>query len=165
MILAGIDADLSGGLVCIQFPEKKVLDCRSMPSIKMDKGRRLDNRAVHTILQTFAKSGCKTIAVEKAIVKPQFGKAGATMQGGVGTTHQTSGGLLALCEINFERVHPAWPSSWKKQMGVTSDKDQTREKAIDLMPSMAHVFKLKKNTGIAEAALLCFWLYGFKKCI
>jgi len=55
-------------------------------------------------------------------------------------------------------LHFVTPQKWKKHFGLSSDKDQSRLRAIRLFPAVAESFKLKKHDGRAEAALIA--LYG-----
>jgi hypothetical protein len=50
------------------------------------------------------------------------------------------------------------PSVWKARMGLTASKDRSREKASEIFPANAYQWRLKKNDGLAEAALIA--LYG-----
>lgn len=55
-------------------------------------------------------------------------------------------------------MHFVTPQKWKKHFGLSSDKEQSRLRAIRTFPAAAESFKLKKHDGRAEAALLA--LYG-----
>lgn len=46
------------------------------------------------------------------------------------------------------------PKKWKKAMGLTANKDDSRQRAIELFPALATSLKLKKHHGRAEAILL-----------
>ena len=56
--------------------------------------------------------------------------------------------------------YPDWmiemvsPNRWKKKLGLSSDKNYSRQKAIELFPFMHDKLKLVKNHGRAEALLL-----------
>lgn len=49
------------------------------------------------------------------------------------------------------------PAAWKKDMGLNSDKERSRRRAIERWPEHADLFKLKKHADRAEAALLALW--------
>lgn len=55
-------------------------------------------------------------------------------------------------------LHLVTPQKWKKHYGLTSNKDESRLRAIRMFPTVAERFNLKKHDGRAEAALLA--LYG-----
>jgi crossover junction endodeoxyribonuclease RuvC len=50
------------------------------------------------------------------------------------------------------------PAQWKRAMHLTSDKEQSRARALETFPVCAHHFARKKDHGRAEAALIA--LYG-----
>jgi hypothetical protein len=49
------------------------------------------------------------------------------------------------------------PQRWKKLMGVTADKNTSRQLAINLWPDQAHLFARVKDVDRAEAALIAEW--------
>jgi crossover junction endodeoxyribonuclease RuvC len=54
-------------------------------------------------------------------------------------------------------THLVTPAKWKRDMGLSSDKELSRRRAIQQWPSMAQSFARKKDDGRAEAALLALW--------
>ena len=64
-------------------------------------------------------------------------------------------GVIGAMEVP---LHFVTPQKWKKHFGLSSDKDESRMRAIRVFPSVAESFKLKKHDGRAEAALIA--LYG-----
>ena len=60
-------------------------------------------------------------------------------------------GALAAVRCPVELPTPA---AWKREMGVTSDKEAVRAKAIAAWPSWSHSFARKKDADRAEAAML-----------
>ncbi len=56
------------------------------------------------------------------------------------------------------RLYFVTPQKWKKHFGLSSDKEQSRLRALRMFPAAAESFKLKKHDGRAEAALIA--LYG-----
>src|SRR6201986_740513 len=63
-------------------------------------------------------------------------------------------GVIAAMEIP---LHFVTPQKWKKHFGLSSDKDESRLRAIRMFPSAAESFKLKKHDGRAEAALIALY--------
>jgi hypothetical protein len=51
-------------------------------------------------------------------------------------------------------LHFVTPAKWKKHFGLSSDKEQSRAKAIQLFPACSSSFARKKDDGRAEAALI-----------
>jgi len=64
-------------------------------------------------------------------------------------------GVVSACDVP---MHFVTPQKWKKHFGLTSEKEESRLRAIRMFPAVADSFKLKKHDGRAEAALLA--LYG-----
>ena len=60
-------------------------------------------------------------------------------------------GALAAIQCPVELPTPA---AWKREMGVSSDKEAVRAKAIAAWPSWSHSFARKKDADRAEAAML-----------
>lgn len=57
-------------------------------------------------------------------------------------------------------IHKVRPSVWKGVLAVPASKDGARQKASQLLPSGAHLWKKKREDGRAEAALLA--LFGVR---
>jgi hypothetical protein len=53
------------------------------------------------------------------------------------------------------------PAAWKKQFGLSTDKDASRAYASSVFPDQAHLWARKKDDGRAEASLLAY--YGWRK--
>jgi hypothetical protein len=49
------------------------------------------------------------------------------------------------------------PSTWKRHLGLSKDKGASRQRAVELWPDRADLFKLAKHDGRAEAALIARW--------
>jgi crossover junction endodeoxyribonuclease RuvC len=68
-----------------------------------------------------------------------------------GTAYGILQGVVAALEIP---VHFVAPGRWKKHFGLTSDKEQSRARALQLWPGQSDLFARKKDHGRAESALL-----------
>lgn len=162
--LCGIDPDLSGGGITVTYPERKIIDAFRMPVYAkkppLNEPARVNPELLHKALIGARRVGCEYVVIERPVVKPQIGKGGKqVMQGGIDRTHQNFGAIRAVSELAFtkSRVRIVNPSVWKKEMGLSSDKPLSREMAIDLFPSHKALFRMAKNTGLAEAALIAEW--------
>lgn len=94
-----------------------------------------------------------TLAViERAQCMP---KNGAVSMFNYGRSYGDVRGVIAAMEVPLHFVTPA---SWKKYFGLSSDKDESRLRALRMFPSAAEHFKLKRHHGRAEAALIA--MYG-----
>ena len=63
-------------------------------------------------------------------------------------------GVIAAIGYPLELVRP---NVWKRDMGLTKDKEVSRMKALQLFPEAADSLKRKKDEGRAEALLLGLW--------
>jgi hypothetical protein len=68
-------------------------------------------------------------------------------------------GLLATLGLAYTRVRPG---VWKKALGLTRDKEQTRLRAMQLYPGAD--LRRKKDHGRAEALLLARWGSRLRDC-
>jgi hypothetical protein len=80
---------------------------------------------------------------------------GAVSMFNFGRSYGDVRGVIGALDIP---LHFVTPQKWKKHFGLTSDKDQSRLRAIRMFPAVADQFKRKKDDGRAEAALIA--LYG-----
>lgn len=90
--------------------------------------------------------------LEKLTAGPKMANTSiATMFEGYGVLK----GALAWRSIPVQDVRP---DIWKKKIGVTADKNSSRQKAQEVFPDAAGMFKRVKDDGRAEACLIA--LYG-----
>lgn len=161
MIFVGIDPDLNGGIAVINALTREVIRLDRMPVFEppVSGSRRVDAPGVYECLKAARLAGAEYAVIEAAIVKPQKSAKGDKMMGSVHTVHQNFGALRALCEVLFtrSRVMEAWPSSWKKEMGLTSDKSLSLDIAVQFYPGHSVLLGKQKNAGLAEAMLLVEW--------
>jgi len=90
-------------------------------------------------------------AVEEVSAHPVTGSIGNFKLG------QAHGKLLGVVATLGVPVLRPSPSSWKRAMHLSADKDVSRRLAIDTWPTWAPSFALKKHDGRAEAAILALW--------
>lgn len=64
-------------------------------------------------------------------------------------------GVVRSLDIELNKVPP---STWKAELGLTSDKNKSLELARELFPEAKEYLKLKKHDGRAEALLLAYYL-------
>lgn len=76
------------------------------------------------------------------------------------TSMFTFGGAYMACIAVAQRSRDPWmlvrPRAWKKDMGLTADKDESLDMARELWP--AAPLTRKKDNGRAEALLIAEWL-------
>lgn len=69
----------------------------------------------------------------------------------------TIDGVIGAFNIPVQYVTP---SVWKRHFGLSSDKEASRQLAIQTWPEIAHLaFRRKADHGKAEAALIALWAY------
>lgn len=80
---------------------------------------------------------------------------GVTSMFNFGRSYGDVRGVIGAMDVP---LHFVTPQKWKKHFGLSSNKDESRLRAIRMFPTAAESFKLKKHDGRAEAALIA--LYG-----
>ena len=149
MVICGIDPGLTGG---ITFMSDRHLVCKPVPIetyvINKKKRKFLDAVSICDLFQEYSPS---TIFIEKQQSMPSQGVV-STFRTGFG--YGLYIGLIVGSGNKFVEVRP---QAWKKDLGVTSDKDQARMKATELMPDASECWGKKSQDGIAESALIAYW--------
>ena len=143
MIYVGIDPGLKGAIACVGGEYPEIWD---MPV--------LNGRVnVKFISDLFGGWQEEYHDITMVYIEQQQAMPGQ----GVSSTFKTGanyGALLAvltLVGVPFDII-PA--GTWKRTMGLTKEKELSREKAIHLFPNSALFFQRKKDEGRAEALLL-----------
>jgi hypothetical protein len=93
------------------------------------------------------------------IEKPFFPRAIGTAN--VAKIAQAYGEMKACLFYAGVPTFEVAPAIWKKRFGLSGDKDASRALAGQHFPDQAHLWKLKKQDGRAEAVLIA--LYGWGK--
>lgn len=91
-----------------------------------------------------------TVVVEEVAAFPKNGSIGNFKLG------MAYGIVLGVVGVRWPLVRVR-PAAWKRSMGLTSDKELSRRRAIETWPGSAGMFARKKDDGRAEAALLALW--------
>ena len=63
-------------------------------------------------------------------------------------------GVVAAAMVPVMYVAPA---VWKRHFGLASEKEASRQRAIEIWPESASLFSRKRDHGRAEAALIARW--------
>lgn len=152
MRVLGIDPGLRGALAIWNGRELEVADVPIMKA--RARGNEINIPAVVDILRSwFAAWDIDVAYVERNSVRPREGISSAHKNG------ITTGVLLGCSAVYCRNIVRPTPHQWKKALGLTSDKDYSRTKAIEQFPDYHELFARKKDDGRAEAALLAY--YGF----
>ena len=150
MIVVGVDCGFSGAIAhyCTRTKDLNVVD---MPVILNSKGK--NEIDIHSLLHLLEPEAKDRMAVIEQVASRPGQSSVATFRFGMGY-----GALIACVAANKTPMYFVTPSKWKKYFGLSSDKDTSRQLAIQRWPDHYEKFKLKKHDGRAEAALIC--LYG-----
>jgi len=143
MLVVGVDPGLSGAIAWVL--DGKLLDAVDMPI--MDG--RVDAAALADLV--LAHGSPQVVVVEKVASMPGQGVVSTFKFG------QSYGTLLGVFgALKLSLVHVT-PRKWKGSMGLSSDKEMARARAIDTWPELCDLFKRKKDHGRAEASLIALW--------
>ena len=154
MRILGIDPGLNGGIALID-QETQLISAIRTPIYQFKKGGK-NKRFLNAleIIKQIIEYNPDHVFIEKQQPYPKQGLSSTFMTGlGYGIYL----GLIISRGISYTEVPPI---KWKKELGVTADKDEARKRASELMPSASDLWKLKCEDGVAEAALLAY--YGIK---
>lgn len=151
MTVVGIDPGKSGAMVFLyETGEVRVFD------VPLQKVKGKEVPAYVEWAQTWSNAlwlaEPSRIVIEKVHAMPQQGVTSTFNFGSY------FGFVLALASTVGCEVHTPSPLQWKAKIGLLgSDKNASREKARNLIPSMtSHVTRVKDD-GRAEAALLAYF--------
>ena len=142
MIYLGIDPGKTGALALLDAYTLRVT-CHDMPGTTAE---------LHDLISGLPE--IRACALEKLFAGPVMGRAAlCTMFADFGILK----GALMWRSIPFQEVQP---SKWKAALGLSKDKNASREKAMQFFPEDTCQFKRVKDHGRAEAALLAWWCVG-----
>ena len=150
MIIVGVDPGFSGA-IAHYCTRTKDLDVQDMPTILNNRGKiEID---IHSLLHMLEPESKDRMAVLEQVASRPGQSSVATFRFGMGY-----GALIACVAANKTPMHLVTPSKWKKHFNLSSDKDTSRQLAIQRFPDHYERFSLKKHDGRAEASLIA--LYG-----
>jgi len=153
MNILGIDPGAGGALAFYCGDELLIYD---MPVFAVKKGKtirnRVDFRGVVNLIDMWKPDYA---FIEN--VSAQFGN-GAAAAFSFGRACEAVENAVITCDVPFTMVTS---QSWKKALECPAEKDGSRMRANQLMPSFAHNWPLKKHDGRAEAAMIAY--YGMEK--
>jgi hypothetical protein len=156
-VIFGIDPGLSGAIAVLH--DGRFVDVIDMPTVGRGKKGRLttDGSQVAEFIRSHTAdiNGAHVHAVmEETQSMPGQGRSAAHNYG------RTAGIVIGvLCALRISRSFVT-PQKWKKQMGLSSDKEASRGAAIDRFPDAP--LARKRDEGRAEALLLAHWCMRFE---
>lgn len=143
MIILGIDPGKNGALALLDTDARRVT-VHDMPGTTAE---------LHELVAGLPP--IRVCVLEKLHAGPSMGRTTvATMFEGYGVLK----GALAWRSIPVRDVRPG---KWKPSIGVSADKNSSRQKASEVFPDDAPLFARVKDDGRAEASLLA--LYGLEQ--
>lgn len=154
MIVLGVDPGLSGAIASYDGTTLMVED---MPTIQFKGTKKMKTRIVLAELVDIMNiqfSGADHGYIEDVSAMPG---QGVTSMFNFGTSFGIAQMAIAMLGIP---VTPVSPMKWKMEMGLNSDAEKSRNRALQLFPNSVEKFKRKMDHNRAEAALIAW--YGYK---
>lgn len=146
-LILGIDPGLSGAFAILE-ENGQLIDAGDLPLIGTKAQCRIDAANFATLVRRLP---LRCAVVEQVNAMPGQGVSSMFR---FGQSLGTVVGVLAACSIPIVWVTPA---KWKNASGLSSDKEHSRQRAIETWPSHSSLFARKKDHGRAEAALIALW--------
>jgi Holliday junction resolvasome RuvABC endonuclease subunit len=158
MIIAGIDPGLSGA-VAILHGDGTLLNVFDIPTVEEVHGKGSRQRVAPALLhdELIGDVRISVAYIEHVASSPQMGVTSAFR---FGEAFGATVAVLQTCGIRTELVRPAM---WKKAMGLNSEAEVSRAKALELWPDSSSFFKRKMDHNRAEAALIAEYGRRFSK--
>jgi len=148
MIILGVDPGVNGATA---LWDGTTLITRAMPKTK-SKGRGWELNVAELVDDfDLLFCGADHAFIELVNARPQEGGASSFKFG------YAAGVVRGLVVSQKVPVTMVTPQTWKSKLRLTKDKDYSRTRALELFPSNANDFKLKKDNDKAEASLLAFY--------
>ena len=110
-------------------------------------------RIVEDIISGY--DGVHVVTIEHVSASPQMGVSSAFNFGGAAMAVEACFAFHSMVDETIVRIEKVNPAVWKREMKLIGQtKDASRHKASRLWPRDAGQFKLAKDDGRAEAALI-----------
>jgi hypothetical protein len=146
--IIGIDPGLTGA-IAILSPAGDLERLADLPVIRDGKLSWIDGGRLQSLLIDALTGRPARAIVERVQAYPKQGISSA-FNFGVGF-----GSVLSILQARHLSIELVTPSTWKKAMGLSSDKRASLDKARLLYPTAE--LHLAKHDGRAEALLLAHW--------
>lgn len=147
MILA-IDPGKTGAIAHLH-DDGRFCCVESMPSV----GKFVDAAGVADFIRAMRNQGTTQLRVILEQVGAMPGQ-GVTSMFSFGTSYGIVLGVVSALRLPLELVTPR---IWKRDMGLSKDKEASRRKALQLFPDAVQMLQRKKDEARAEALLLGLW--------
>lgn len=142
-IIMGIDPGKTGGVAVVSFEKRamQLLTAQRMPI----RNNIID---VNGLDEIYCKFKPEAVVIEEQWIHPGDGKRSAA------TAMKLYGMLLGWCNLRHGSPVIIPAVKWKRDCGLTGNKELSRKEATRLFPASAESWQFKKDDGVAEAALL-----------
>lgn len=145
----GLDPGLrSGAVAAIDHNGKFIGAC----DIESQGDRILANSLRNRLLEFIPVGDVARVAIESVHAMPGQGIVST------GRFLRAAGAIEAICELVCGSATYVEPRTWKKDMGLSKDKQQSIDMARELWPDAKQHLYLQKHHGRCEALLLAEWL-------
>jgi Holliday junction resolvasome RuvABC endonuclease subunit len=154
MLICGIDPGLKGGL---SFYDKEAdyLKVYKMPVVdKIIAKKKRYFLNCHRFCNILLDESPNRIVIEKQHPMPNQGVVSTFS---IGFQYGLCLGTFIALGFTYDEVKAR---DWKKDLGVSSDKEEARIKATELFGSDKH-WPLKSHDGLAESAMIAYWGHYF----
>jgi crossover junction endodeoxyribonuclease RuvC len=145
MIIVGIDPGNNGGIALLHGD--RLIYADHLPIV----GKTLSGHLLNNWFADIEPDTPAMVVVEQVHAMP---KQGVSSTFNFGKAVGIIEGVIAARNLPLFWVTP---QRWKKSIGVTADKNTSRQLAINLWPEQAHLFARVKDVDRAEAALIAEW--------
>jgi crossover junction endodeoxyribonuclease RuvC len=156
-VICGIDPGLDGAIALVSEDLAKIV-VLDMPTFAI-KGSGKTKRRTFDLYQLAQWMDLHAASIKRAVIEEPSARPGeapsSAFKFGFGC-----GLAQTIVAAHFIPVTLASPARWKRAMGLSADKDDSRRLASRLVPRHSHLWPLKKHDGRAEAVLLA--IYGMK---
>ena len=147
--ILGIDPGVHGAAAVIDVSDgvaPKLIDCIDLPTVGVKAKERID---VHVFYAWIDAQRPDYAAIERGGSMPKQGIASSFKFGRACGAIETT---VALCNVPYTLTEPA---VWKRRLGlIGSDKEASRQLALQMFPSAAALLARKMDHQRAEAALI-----------
>lgn len=148
----GVDPGMSGAIAIIDV-RKGLVDAIDMPTVEIKIGKAMKKRVAPEVIA--AELRCyapyAVAFIEKVSAMPG---QGVSSMFAFGEAYGLVRGVLAGMGIPVTTVTPA---VWTKAMRVAGGKDGSRQRAMEMWPDKAALFKRVRDDGRADSALIAAW--------
>lgn len=145
-LILGIDPGLNGALALLPLVGPGITELYDMPVLTL-KRRELDAYRLASIIDGHAHEIAE-VWLERVWSRPGEGAIQGFAFG------EVYGLIKGVCCASFLPVHEVAPVKWKRTMGVTGDKDESRKAASVMFPACSDRWPLVKHHGRADAVLI-----------